>query len=345
MIIDGRQIGPCQSPYIIAEMSANHNGDIGRAFATIKMSKDMGASAVKIQTYTADTMTIPCERKEFKIEKGLWRGRYLFDLYKQAETPYEWHKPLFDYAREIGITLFSSPFDKTAVDLLEDLNTPAYKIASFEIIDIPLIKLVASTGKPIIISTGMASLDEISEAVQVSRDYGVKDLALLHCISSYPAPIEESNLLTIPDLAKRFGVISGLSDHTKGTIASVSSVPLGASIIEKHVMLDSDDEGVDSGFSIKPNELKDICVNTKIAFQSLGKPGYELKNSEQLSIKKRRSIYVVKDIKKGEPFSEKNIRNIRPGLGLSPKHYEDILGRNAKKDIARGEPLNWDLIV
>ncbi len=345
MKINNRSINNQQSPYIIAELSANHNGDINRAFASIKAAKEAGADAVKIQSYTADTMTIPCDNEEFQIHGGLWDGYNLYDLYKWAQTPFEWHKPLFDYAKKIGITIFSTPFDFSAVNLLEELNTPAYKIASFEIIDLPLIKYVAQTKKPMIMSTGMANLDEISEAVATAKENGCKDLVLLHCISSYPAPPEQSNLRTIPDLAKRFGVLSGLSDHTMGTTVAVSSVALGACVIEKHFTLNRADKGPDSEFSLEPHELKQLCDNTKIAHQSLGVAGYELKNAEKSGVKFRRSLYAVKDIKQGEAFTKDNIRSIRPGFGLPPKHYEKILGKVAKQAINYGTPLSWNKIA
>ena len=344
MNINNRIISNKNCPYIIAELSANHNGNIERAFTSIKAAKDAGADAVKIQTYTADTMTINSEREEFQIKGGLWDGYDLYSLYKLAETPYEWHKPLFDYAKEIGITIFSTPFDETAVDLLEDLNVPAYKIASFEITDLPLLKYVARTKKPMIISTGMANLDEIEAAVKTVRENGCKELVLLHCISSYPAPPEQSNLRTIPDLIKRFGVLSGLSDHTMGVTVALSSVALGASVIEKHFTLSRNDKGPDSEFSLEPHELKRLCEETKIAYLSLGDAGYELKDAEKSGLNFRRSLYAVRDIQKGEKFSTKNIRSIRPSLGLPPKYYEMILGNNASEDIKYGSPLSWDNI-
>lgn len=333
--------GKDKEPFIIAELSANHNGSIERAFESIKVAKDCGANAIKIQTYTADTMTIKSDRDEFKVKSGIWSGYELYDLYNEAHTPYEWHKPLFDYAKEIGITIFSTPFDRTAVDLLEDLNTPLYKVASFEIIDLPLIKYIAQTKKPMIISTGMANLEEIGEAVEVAKENGCQDLVLLHCISSYPAPIEESNLLTIPDLAEKFGVISGLSDHTMGTVVATISVALGACVIEKHFTLSRDDKGPDSEFSLEPSELKMLCKDAKVAWRSLGKVGYSLKKSEKLT--NRRSLYIVKDIRKGEEITLENIRSIRPGHGLSPKYYNDLLGKKLAKNVERGTPLDWSM--
>ncbi|MFK5893085.1 MAG: pseudaminic acid synthase, partial [Pseudomonadota bacterium] len=279
IIIADRKIGNNYPPYIIAEMSANHNGDIKRAFETIEMAKKMGADAVKIQSYTADTITIDCDNDEFMIKGGLWDGYNLYRLYEWAQTPFEWHKPLFDHARKIELTLFSTPFDETAVDLLEDLNAPAYKIASFEAIDLPLIKYVAETGKPMIISTGMANLEEITEAVETARENGCQQLVLLHCISSYPAPAEQSNLKTIVDLRERFSVVSGLSDHTLGTTVSVAGVALGASVIEKHVTISRADKGPDSEFSLEPDELMKLCQDSRTAWSSLGEVGYERKQA------------------------------------------------------------------
>lgn len=303
------------------------------------MAKAAGADAVKLQTYTAETLTIDSEKEDFKIHGGLWDGNTLFQLYEQAHTPLEWHKKLFEYARKIGITCFSTPFDETAVDLLEDLNTPAYKIASFEAIDIPLIDYVAQTKKPMIISTGMANISEIDEAVEAARSGGCKDLALLHCISGYPAPVNQSNLMTIPDMYKRFQVLIGLSDHTLGTSVSVASIALGACIIEKHVTMSRLDKGPDSEFSLEPDELKRLCEDCNNAWQSLGEAGYDQKPVEKENMGFRRSIYVVKDIKKGEKFSENNIRRIRPGYGLAPKYFKEVIGLTANIDMERGTPL------
>ena len=345
MKIDNKTISADNSPYIIAELSANHNGSIDRAFESILAAKEAGADAVKIQTYTADTITIKSDREEFQVKGSLWDGYNLYDLYKEAETPYEWHKYLFDYAKKIDITIFSSPFDFTAVDLLEKLEAPAYKIASPEIIDLPLIKRVAQTGKPMIISTGMANLKEIGEAVQVARKNGCQDLVLLHCISSYPAPVEQSNLRTIPDLAERFGILSGLSDHTMGTTVATTSVALGACVIEKHFTLSRNDKGPDSEFSLEPDELKRLCQDTKIAWQSLGVVDYNLKESEEIGYGSRRSLYAVQDIQQGEKFTKDNIKIIRPGFGLSPKHYEQVLSKIANCNIAFGTSLKWDDVV
>jgi pseudaminic acid synthase len=344
VIINNRIISNHNAPYIIAELSANHNGDIQRALESIKVAKECGADAVKIQTYTADTITIKSDREEFQIKGGLWDGYDLYSLFKEAETPYEWHQELFDYAKEIGITIFSSPFDFTAVDFLEDLNAPAYKIASPEIIDLPLIKRVAQTKKPMIVSTGMASLEEISEAVHIAKENGCKDLALLHCISGYPTPPEQSNLRIIPDLAERFDALIGLSDHTLGTTVATTSVAFGACVIEKHFTLSRSDKGPDSEFSLEPHELTQLCNDTKIAWKALGKVGYELKNAEKTGHKFRRSLYFVKNICNGDVISEKHIRSIRPGLGLLPKYYEQVLGKIAKCDIKQGTPVSFDLI-
>lgn len=342
--INGREIGPNQPPYIIAELSANHNGDIERAFEIIKSAYESGADAIKIQTYTADTMTIDCDNDDFIIKGGLWGGYKLYDLYKWAETPFEWHKQLFDYATNLGISLFSTPFDESAVDLLESLNTPAYKIASFEASDLPLIRYVASKGKPIIISTGTCSELEIQEAVAAARGGGCNDLALLHCISSYPAPMDQANLLQMPELAKRFNVVTGLSDHTLGTTASVAAVSLGACIIEKHFTLSRNDKGPDSEFSLEPDELQKLCCDSRNAWAALGKSGFERQKAEEGSKQFRRSIYFVKDLKAGEIITVDHIRRIRPGMGLEPKYFDEILGRKVVRDVSRGTPCSWSLL-
>jgi pseudaminic acid synthase len=344
MKINNRVISREIEPYIIAELSANHNGSIDRAFKSILAAKEAGVDAVKIQTYTADTMTIDCDKEEFQVTGGLWDGYSLYDLYKEAHTPYEWHKPLFDYAKEIGITIFSTPFDETAVDLLEELDVPAYKIASFEMTDLPLVKYVAQTKKPMIISTGMANLEEIAQVVKVAKENGCTDLILLHCISSYPAPAEQSNLRTIPDLAERFSVISGLSDHTMGTIVATTSVALGACVIEKHFTLSRSDKGPDSEFSLEPQELKQLCIDARIAWQSLGQAGYKKKEAEKSNVKYRRSIYAVRDIKKGDKLTKENMKRIRPGFGLAPKFEEKLLDKAVKIDIERGTAISWELI-
>lgn len=342
--INNREIGPNMSPYIIAELSGNHNGDFERAIKTIDMAKAMGADAIKLQTYTADTMTIDCKKEEFQIQDGLWGGYNLYNLYEWAHTPFEWHKEMFNHAKKNNITCFSTPFDESAVDLLEDLNAPAYKIASFETIDIPLIRYVAQTKKPMIISTGMANLEEITEAVETAKENGCKDIILLHCISGYPAPVEQCNLLTIPDLAKRYNIVPGLSDHTLGTTVSIASIALGACVIEKHVTLNRGDKGPDSEFSLEPDQLKKLCDDSKKAWLSLGKAGYDSKPAEIQNLKFRRSIYIVRDIKAGEVLTKHNTRRIRPGFGLPPKYINDVIGKTAKVDIERGTALNWELI-
>ena len=341
--INGRRIGSDYSPYIIAELSANHNGNIDSAFKIIDAAKKSGADAIKIQSYTPDTITINCNKPDFQISGGLWGGKSLYELYKWAQTPWEWHKPLFDYARELGITIFSSPFDNTAVDLLENLNTPAYKIASFEAIDLPLIKYVASTGKPMIISTGMANAEEIKEAVETARSSGCRDLAILHCVSGYPAKAKDYNLRTIPNMIDRYGLVTGLSDHTIDNITAITSVAMGASIIEKHVTLDRQGGGPDDSFSLEPDELASLVTNAKTAWEALGEVSYDLKESEKGNKIFRRSLYAVKEIKAGDVLSAENCRSIRPGFGLPPREYEKVLGKVAKKDIEYGTALSLEL--
>jgi N-acetylneuraminate synthase len=342
--IDGREIGNDSPPYVIAELSANHNGQLKNALDTISEAKKRGADAIKLQTYTADTMTIPCDSEEFKIKGGLWDGYNLYELYQEAQTPFEWHKSLFEHAKKIGITCFSTPFDETAVDLLEDLNVPAYKVASFEAADLPLISYIASTKKPIIMSTGMANFEEIQDMVSTARDAGSKDIILLHCISSYPAPLEQSNLLTIPDMQKKLGVQIGLSDHTLSNTASIVATALGATVIEKHFILNRKNKGPDSEFSIEPNELEELCMQTKDAWLSLGQAGYERKPAEEANMIFRRSVYFVKDMKAGEVITRESIRRIRPGYGLAPIYEKDLIGKRVKKDIAYGTASRWDLI-
>ncbi len=343
-IIDGRKIGEGHPPYIIAEVSANHNGSLERALETIKTAHDNGAHAVKIQTYTADTMTIDCDRDDFMIQGGLWGGYKLYDLYRWAETPFEWHQAIFEYAASMGITVFSTPFDESAVDLLESLNTPAYKIASFEATDLPLIRYIASKGKPIIMSTGMCSESEIAEAVAVAREGGCENLVLLHCISSYPAPMDQANLRQMPALTERFGTIPGLSDHTLGTTASVAAVALGACVIEKHFTLSRNDKGPDSEFSIEPDELKQLCQASFDAWSALGARGFDRQPSEAGNRHFRRSLYFVKDLEAGERITADHIRRIRPGFGLAPKYFDQLIGRRVKQRVERGMATSWDLI-
>ncbi len=342
--INGRIIGRNTSPYIIAEMSANHNGDFNVAKNIIEEAKKAGADALKIQTYTADTITLNSNLPDFQIQGGLWDGETLYSLYQKAYTPWEWHKPLFEYARELGITIFSSPFDNTAVDLLEDLNTPAYKIASFEAVDLPLIKYVASTGKPMIISTGMADAEEIQEAIDAARSGGCKELAILHCVSGYPAPSEDYNLLTIPDMINRFGLVTGLSDHTLDNTTAITSVALGASIIEKHFTLDRNAGGPDDSFSLEPEDLTALCRDSKTVWQALGKVDYGRKASEQGNIKFRRSLYFVKDLKAGDVITEDAVRSVRPGFGLAPKFLEEVIGKKVVKDVIKNTPVIFDVL-
>ncbi|KGJ97008.1 pseudaminic acid synthase [Colwellia psychrerythraea] len=344
IFIDGRQIGPKHPPYIIAELSANHNGDINRAFKIIEEAKLSGADAIKLQSYTADTITIDCDSEDFQIHGGLWSGQTLYQLYQKAHLPWEWHKPLFDKAKELGITIFSSPFDHTAVDMLEALGAPAYKIASFEAIDLPLIEYVAKTGKPMIISTGMASEEEIKEAIEAAQNAGCKQLVVLHCVSSYPAPACEYNLATIPDMAERFGVLTGLSDHTIDNTTAITAVALGASVIEKHVTLNRDGGGPDDSFSLEPKELAQLCRDSKTAWSAKGNVNYERTASEQGNVSFRRSLYVVKDIKAGEKFTSENVKSIRPGFGLAPKFLHKIIDKKAKKALVRGTALTLKYI-
>lgn len=340
--IAGRRIAADAPPYVIAELSANHNGRLDTAMKIIEEAKKAGADAVKLQTYTADTITLNSDAEEFQIHGGLWDGKTLYQLYQEAHMPWEWHKPLFEHARKLGITIFSSPFDNTAVDLLEDLNVPAYKIASFEAVDLPLIKYVAGTGKPMIISTGMADAEEIQEAIDAAREGGCKELAILHCVSGYPAPAEDYNLRTIPDMIERFGLVTGLSDHTLDNTTAIASVVIGASIIEKHFTLDRSGGGPDDSFSLEPAELAALCRDSKTAWAALGKVDYGRKSSEQGNVKFRRSLYFVKDLKAGEVITADAVRSVRPGFGLPPKRYESILGRKVRIDTCCATAIKED---
>ncbi len=342
--IAGRHIGANFPPFVIAELSANHNGRIDVAMQIIDEAKKAGADAVKIQTYLPDTITLESSGEAFKIKGGLWDGRTLYDLYEEAHTPWEWHKPLFDHARKVGITIFSSPFDKTAIDLLEDLNAPAYKIASFEAIDHALIRYAASTGKPMIISTGMADDEEIEEAIDAARSGGCRDLAILHCVSGYPAPPEDYNLRTIPDMIERFGLVTGLSDHTLDNTTAITSIALGAAIIEKHFTLDRNGGGPDDSFSLEPAEMKGLCDGARTAWQAMGRVDYGRKSSEQGNVKFRRSLYFVKDLRAGETIAEDSIRSVRPGYGLAPKHLGSLIGRKVKTDVVFATPVSWDVV-
>lgn len=342
--IAGRSIGIDYPPYVIAEMSANHNGDIQTAMGIIREAKKSGADAVKLQTYTPDTITLDSDNDDFIIKGGLWNGRTLYDLYQEAHMPWDWHKPLFDYGRQIGITIFSSVFDSTAIDLLEDLNTPAYKIASFEAVDLELIKYAAGTGKPLIISTGMANADEISEAIKAAREGGCKELAILHCVSAYPALAEDYNLHTVSDMIQRYKLVTGLSDHTLDNITAIASVALGASIIEKHFTLDPNGVGPDDSFSLGPEKLVALCGDLKKTWLALGKVNYERKSSEQDNIKLRRSLYFVTEVDAGTPIEAHHVRSIRPGYGLPPKEYQSVIGRILKKDVKKGTPVTYEIL-
>lgn len=344
--VPGRKIGFENEPFVIAEMSGNHNQSLSRALEIVDAAASAGVHALKIQTYTAETMTIDVSEKEFLIRdpQSLWAGQVLFDLYKTAHTPWEWHKPIFDRAAEHGMIGFSTPFDESAVDYLEKLNVPMYKIASFENIDLPLIRYVASTGKPLIISTGMATLDELEETVATARDAGCVDLILLKCTSTYPASPVNTNITTIPDLQQRFDCQVGISDHTLGVGVALGAVALGATVIEKHFTLRRADGGVDSAFSIEPTEMRQLVVESKRVWQSIGSVSYGPTEAEMSSLVHRRSIYVIEDVVIGEVISRLNVRRIRPGLGLAPKHFDDVLGRRFSKNVKRGTPLAWDLV-
>jgi pseudaminic acid synthase len=342
--IAGRPIGPDYSPYVIAELSANHNGKLETALRIIAEAKKAGADAVKLQTYKPDTITLNCGSEDFKIRGGLWDGRTLYDLYEEAHMPWDWHKPLFDRARHLGITIFSSPFDNTAVDLLEDLNAPAYKIASFEAVDLPLIKYAASTGKPMIISTGMADAEEIQEAIDAAHEGGCKHLAVLHCVSGYPAPAEDYNLRTIHDMIERFGLVTGLSDHTLDNTTAITSVAMGASIIEKHFTLDRSGGGPDDSFSLEPAELAELCQGAKTAWSALGRTDYGRKSSEQGNVKFRRSLYFVKDMKAGDVIAQDCVRSVRPGFGLAPRFFDQLIGLKVRSDVRFASPVRWDLV-
>ena len=346
MKIKNREIGPYHPPFIIAEMSGNHNRSLGRALELVDTAAQAGAHALKIQTYTADTMTLDIDDGDFFISdpKSLWNGSSLYKLYQQAYTPWEWHKPIFDHAAMRGMIAFSTPFDGTAVDFLESLGVPCYKIASFENTDLPLIRKVAATGKPVIISTGMASLAELDQSVSAAREAGAKDLILLKCTSTYPATPENTNVLTIPHMRQLFGCEIGLSDHTMGVGTSVAATALGATVIEKHFTLRRADGGVDSAFSMEPEELASLVVETERAWQSLGKVRYGATEAEEKSKVFRRSIYITRDLKAGDVLGDDNVRIIRPGFGLPPSELERIMGKTIRQDAKRGTRLSWDLI-
>jgi N-acetylneuraminate synthase len=343
--IAGRKIGAEHAPYVICELSGNHNGSLERALTMIDAAAATGCDAIKLQTYTPDTLTLDCDGPGFRLEEGLWAGRTLHDLYAEAYTPYDWHAALFERARQRRVTLFSTPFDETAVELLEALGAPAYKIASFEAVDLPLIARVARCGKPMIISTGLASLAEMAEALQTAQANGAAGVALLHCVSSYPAPIEEANVRTVPDLARRFGVVTGLSDHTPGSAAAVAAVALGAAIIEKHFTLARADGGPDAAFSLEPAEFAAMTADCKAAWRALGSATYDVLGSERAAASLRRSLYVAVAVKAGEILTATNVRSVRPGYGLAPKHLPEVLGRKAARDLKFGEPFDWSMVV
>ncbi len=331
--------------YIIAELSANHNGSLQNALDTIKAAYDIGANAIKLQTYTADTITLNCKKDDFLIKQGtLWDGRYLYKLYQEAHTPWEWHKELFEYARDLGIDIFSTPFDKSAVDFLEQFDPIAYKIASFEITDYELVRYTASKKKPIIISTGVATIDEIQDVVNICKEEGNNDIVLLKCTSAYPAPFEEANLRTIPNLAETFGVVAGFSDHTLGITAAIVATTLGAKVIEKHFILDKSIGGADADFSLDKEEFSQMVKGIRDAEKLLGKVDYSMSDKKSKSRQFARSLYLSKEIKKGEKFSKENIRSVRPGYGLHPKYLKDILGKKATKDLEFATALKWEHI-
>ncbi len=342
--IAGRKIGADYPPYVICELSGNHNGSLERCLEMVDAAAATGCDAIKIQTYTADTITLDVDRPEFTIHGGLWDGRTLYELYQEAQTPFEWHAAIFERARQRGVTIFSSPFDETAVDLLDGLDAPAFKIASFEAVDLPLIKYAASKGKPLIISTGMANLSEMQTALDTALGAGAPGVLLLHCVSSYPATFADANVRNVPDMAARFGCPIGLSDHTPGTAASVAAVSLGACVIEKHFTLARADGGPDAAFSLEPVEFKALVDDTKNAWAALGAAHYDVLGSEQGSLQFRRSLYVTAEVKAGELLSRTNIRSVRPGNGLPPGELDNVLGKTATRDIARGEPLDWSMV-
>ncbi len=347
MQIGNREIGRNHRPFIIAEMSGNHNQSLERALEIVDAAAGTGADAIKLQTYTADTITLDVRGGDFEIadEKSLWKGRNLHDLYKEAHTPWEWHAPIMERARSHGMLCFSSPFDETAVDFLESLEVPAYKIASFENIHLPLIRKVAATGKPMIISTGMASIAELDEAVKAAREAGCRDLVLLKCTSTYPATPENTNVLTIPHMRDLFGCEIGLSDHTMGVGVAVAAVAHGAVVVEKHFTLRRADGGVDSTFSLEPEEMASLVVETERAWQSLGQISYGATKAEQKSLAFRRSVYIAEDVAAGEVLTAKNLRIVRPGHGLAPKHYDMLLGRRASRALKAGTPATWDVVM
>jgi len=346
MNIAGVPIGPEHRPFIIAEMSGNHNQSLDRAFKILEAAAETGVQCIKLQTYTADTLTLDVREKEFVISdpKSIWKGRSLHDLYQEAHTPWEWHEPIMKRAGELGLVCFSSPFDETALDFLETLNVPAYKIGSFECTHLPLLRKVAVTGKPVILSTGMATASEIDEAVRTLRDNGCKDLVLLKCTSTYPSTPENTNLLTLPHLRTLTGCQVGISDHTLGIGVSVAAVALGATVVEKHFTLDRAEGGVDSSFSMEPAEMKALVIETERAWQALGQVHYGPTQAEKIAATRRRSIYISQDIETGGVLTMENLRIVRPGLGMEPKHLDIVLGKRMNKAVTKGTPLTWDLL-
>lgn len=342
--IDGRKIGPEHEPYIIAEISGNHNGSLERMLKLIKLAGEKGADAVKIQSYLPDSLTIDCDDDDFQIKDGLWQGRTLYDLYKEAHTPFDWHQEIFEFSRKHNITVLSSPFDQDAVDLLESCDCPAYKIASFEIQDLELIKKAAQTGKPMIVSTGMATIEDIARTVSICEEHGSGELVLMRCVSSYPAPASDTNLAVIPHMRDAFDKITGLSDHTLGNAVALASVALGACVIEKHFIDDRSVGGVDSVFSIEPSELASLKRDSAYAWQAIGTINYGAKDSESTSLKFRRSLYFVKDVPAGAVIQPEAIRAIRPGYGVSPVHKDVFVAREASRDIKAGERVGWDAV-
>lgn len=340
--IEGRQIGPGHPPYLIAELSGNHNGSLDRALAMIDAAREAGADAVKLQTYRADTITLDSDAPEFVIKDGLWAGQRLYDLYAEASTPWEWHEALFAHAKKTGITIFSSPFDDTAVDLLESLGAPAYKIASFELVDLPLIRRAARTGKPLIMSTGMADLAAISDAVEMARASGASQITLLRCVSGYPAPAEDYNLATMTDMAARFGTLAGLSDHTLDDTTAIAAVALGACVVEKHFTLARADGGPDAAFSLEPAEFARLARTLKTAHSAIGRVNYDLKDSERGNVQFRRSLYFVRDLPAGTVIGEGDVRSVRPGHGLAPKHLDAVMGRRLARAVGFADPCRWE---
>jgi N-acetylneuraminate synthase len=342
--IAGRRISTSDAPYVVAELSANHNGRLDTALKLIEEAERAGADAVKLQTYRPDTITLNSDAEEFQIHGGLWDGKTLYQLYEEAHMPWDWHAPLFEHARKLGIAIFSTPFDNSAVDLLEDLNAPAYKIASFEAVDLPLIKYAASAGKPMIISTGMADVDEIQEAVDAARSGGCKELAILHCVSGYPAPAADYNLRTISDMIDRFGLVTGLSDHTLDNATAIASIALGAAIIEKHFTLDRQGGGPDDSFSLEPADLAALCRDCKTAWAALGEVDYGRQPSEQANVKFRRSLYFVKDLKAGDVITPNAVRSVRPGFGVAPKYWNEVIGKRVRRDIKANSRVEFELL-